>query len=480
MLRTPSIRAGAWSVILQAARIGIQTGVFLIYTRALGIAEIGAYSVAFAFAQLALTFVRAGVLETVITSPRSDPEFRTAAVVVSVCFGLAGSATLGALGLALYGLDSEQSSAAYLVALSVLPLVECLGIVPDGELRRSLRFRGIALRTITALSVSAAVSLGALGLGFGAAGLVAFNIAAAVISSALSILMAPVRLRRPRNNDLHLIAGPAVRVALSSLASGSIGPVSQIALGALAGNSAAGAYAVAQRLIALINAVFAEPVRQTALPLLSSSRADLNHQLAAVIRISSLTATILSPLYLGLAATADILLPILLSTNGAAAAPILSVLCFHYVALIISLVTTPLLLAQGRSGKVLSYTTVQALTGMLFAFAAAPAGPLAVAIAYVARAYLLAPLVLRQAYIHGSLRPRLLMQALAPPVASGVVMAMLVVGLRTVLGQWKVDGLAALGVSAFSGVLIYAFVLSILGRPHTRDLLDLAGGRLRL
>ncbi|HMJ14524.1 MAG TPA: oligosaccharide flippase family protein, partial [Polyangiaceae bacterium] len=357
MSRGLAVRLGVWSALLQAARLGINALVFLVLARVLPLAEVGAFSVAFAIAQLAQSLVRAGVLETVIAAERHDDAYLSAAHAVVIACGAASSALLVLAGAILWWLNADARTGLFLLALAVLPLSDAWGVVPDAVMRRALRFRALAIRTTLALTAAGAAALAAGFAGFGAWALAAFSVAGSVLSSALALAMCGRRIPLRWGPEAREIAQPAARLALSALATASILPVSQVAVGAIAGHAAAGAYAIAQRLVGLLTAMTVEPARSVALPFLSRVTADEETRRRAVIQGLGLMITIMTPLYFGLYATAPVALPLLLGENGARSAPVVAALCWQYVPLAISVIVAQLLLAVRQPREVLVFTS---------------------------------------------------------------------------------------------------------------------------
>ena len=470
MSRSLAMRTGVWSTLLQLVRIGIQTLVFLVFARHLGINELGYYSFAYAFVQITQSFVRTGVLEIVVASQRDDREFISSAYVSSLIFGALASAIIILAGAVALFNGEHGRSGLYLLVFSVLPLVEALGVVPEALLRRKLQFQSLTLRTLLALSVAAVVSLIAGSLGLGATALVAFNMTASVISTVVALIVCG---RLPSlgatQREVREISKPALNVALSTLASGSIVPLSQIAVGTISGAAAAGAYAIAQRLVALINTVTVDPVRLTALPILSRLAGDEEGRRNALLEAAGLSMTLLAPLYLGVAAISGVVLPLMLGPNGALAAPVLQALTWHFIPLVMSMISAQLLLVLGRSRQVLTFTLAQSAAGLVFAFAAAPFGAAAVAWAYVVRAYLVTPLVLRQAWVYGGVRPSRYLAAMVPPVACAAGMALGVALIIKMLSAFGLAPLPVLFIAVPFGAAAYGGLMMLLGRNQVKS-----------
>lgn len=472
MSRTRAVRTGGWAVLLQIVRLGTQAGVFLLFSRYIPLSDLGAYSFAFAFVQLAQIFVRIGVMETFVAAKNIDDIYMSSSILVSGCTGILMSAILFLIGIILN--LSGSFSGEIMCVLSIIPLIDSIGIVPEAILRRSLRFSKIALRTTVGLSIAATICLIFGYLGWGVRALVIFNVSASVISMVTAVYMVRKELRviPVGLDDMRKIAVPSLHLSVSAFATGSIVPASQIALGIFTGPAAVGAYAIAQRILTLFNAVAVDPVRVSALPVLSRLNTDEERR-KALLEVLSLCGTVLSPLYMGMAAISPVLLPLVLGANGNSAYPILWVLSFHFAALIISMITTQILLVNGRSREVFRFTSIQSAAGIVMGLAAAPFGPIAVAFAYVARAYLIMPVVLRQGRIYGGMVYREVFGALIVPIISAIVMQIAVICAIKALEEaaWPPVIILVAGIAV--GAFVYVSILLVFGRKHLMDMIRL-------
>jgi PST family polysaccharide transporter len=446
-------------------RLGIQTGVFLLFSRYLSLTELGVYSFAYAFVQLTQTFVRTGVMETVVASQRHDRDYLVSAMAVSVSIGM-----LAALVLVVAGAVSaffNSPSGVMLWALAIIPVLDSIGIVPEAILRRKLEFSSITIRTTIGLVIAAAVCLAAGYWGWGAWALVVFNVVASIVSLATALYI--VRHEMPyglgNKADMMAVAGPSFHVSISTFASGAIVPASQIALGSFSGPAAVGAYAIAQRVLALINSVAVDPVRVSALPVLSRVKSEEERR-RALLEVLSMCGTLLSAIYLGVSAISPVLLPLVIGRNGNEAYPILWVLSFHFVALVISMITTQILLVCGQSRQVLNFTLVQSAAGVVMALIAAPFGAVAVAAAYVVRAYAIMPLVFRQAWKHGGIHYSSYIKALAAPVVAGLIMQVAVTETMHLMTGYGMARVMIVGVGLVVGAIVYPMALLVFGRRH--------------
>ncbi|MFC6582295.1 oligosaccharide flippase family protein [Sulfitobacter aestuariivivens] len=142
-----------------------------------------------------------------------------------------------------------------------------LAAVPDGLLRRGLRIRALALRTLAVQLVAAGVALWMLRTGQGVAALVAFAVLNAVLGSAVTVLLARWRPKGlPALRMLRLLWPKTVQIIARALLNTGLFPLVQLMIGLTLGPAAAGAFQIATRMVELIEALMLSPMRFVSLP----------------------------------------------------------------------------------------------------------------------------------------------------------------------------------------------------------------------
>jgi len=345
-----------WSFVLQWSRVGINAALFLIATRFLSLAEIGAFATAFAPIRMTQGLHKAGICESVIILGRSQRRL-DALFAVSVTSGLAVAMLLAALAIILH--------APTLLALSAIPLLNGLGAVSEGILRQSLRLRALALRTMASQLVAATLALGLLFHGAGLWALVAFALANATLTAALSLHLARWRpMTLPRWRYQRLILPRTSQIAARDFLGGTLIPLAQLAVGLGLGLPAAGAFQIATRVLSLIDALALSPLRFIALPQLhglrgSAFRAALGNQLR-------LTATVSVWIWAGTCIAAPQILALLTGpTHATATAPILIALSGFGLIPALAMPINQALTAQGHTRLMLARAALLLTLGAL-------------------------------------------------------------------------------------------------------------------
>jgi O-antigen/teichoic acid export membrane protein len=269
----------AWASAVQWSRVGIGGIFFLIAARTLPLADIGAFGAAAAPLRLLQVIHKGGIEDAAVTTPPQDAPALAALHRLSLISGVAATLVTLALAPLLDRLTPGANVALLATALAATSLAHGVAAVPDGILRRTGRFRALALRTLLGQTVAAAIGLTALALGLGVWSLVLFTLAQAAIAALVALAMAgwPPGPSGPLGPAITRAAPLAARVLSGAL----VQPLLQVAIGATAGLAAAGVWQIATRVLSLLEAVTLVPLRFVALPRLAAGKADLDTLLTA-------------------------------------------------------------------------------------------------------------------------------------------------------------------------------------------------------
>lgn len=271
-------RTGLWSLVLQLTRIGANAGLFLVLAKFLDPTSIGVFVTAFSLVQIGQLIVRYG-LSTAIVANQSLSEDALNAAFSSIIL-LSGFCTLLLISISVVaGMYGHGAFSLCLFALSFSLLFDGVSVVPDGLIRRSLRFRDLAIRSAIISVLSIAVVLTMAMNGYGLWSIVAFTLINSALISVAAMLLCGWR---PTGIGtlaaLKELAFPSYHYTVQHIAQGAFWPLAQLIVSASLGLPAAGVFGVALRVYTLVGALIFEPLRQIALPILvrSLSRDAMN------------------------------------------------------------------------------------------------------------------------------------------------------------------------------------------------------------
>lgn len=482
-VRPPRVRVAiGWSYLLTAGRVGSSIVVTFLLAKLLGPAEFGLVAMATVFVIITQTVVQQGLFTALVQRDRLDEAHLQAAFGVLLLVGAAASLLAAAFSPLWALVNRAPELTAVCVALSPLVLIQALAVVPEALLRRDLRFRVLAGRTVLAAVLSGVTGVALALAGAGVWALVGQQVSNALISLAVLWSRSPWRpgrrLRLTGIGELWRFSAHSASAGIAWLV-GSRADV--ICAGIFFGPVATGIYRLASRLPDMLVDVTARSIQQVALPSLSRLQRDHAEFATHLTRLQHLGAVAGLPALGILAALADPLVA-LLGPQWAGTATPLRLLCLYGAVNVYTVLLGPALQAIGQPGRlavvswartVLAVSTL-ATVGMLMSGGDDVSQAVAVALTGVATQAAIGAVLLwltvRRA-VSGSLR-RFFAPTL-PAVAATVAAAAVPLGTAR-LGVAVLAPLAALAVTAGASAAVAATVLWLTDRPLRRLVLDRA------
>lgn len=420
-MRRKVMTAFGWSMLDGVGRQVLSLVFFLLAARLIPPAEVGIFLLCIVIIELAKVLIEDTLTEPLVRRPRLtsvivDTYFwLTAAVSGAVLLVLASSSWLLTLVP-----DRPQIHE----VLRVLPwlCLTCfagtLGAVPLALLRRSYRFRRVAVRGV-ATQVASGVAVTAFALaGFGVWSLVAGQAAATAVSLALAMTAVPWRPRlRFSRACLEADAAYIRNVAGMRLAQFARAHLDKLLIGVLLGPVMLAYFGVAVRIVNVFAQSLLVNINQVNLVVLSKA-AGRNRSLAAEYeRILKLSLLLLAPPLAGIAGVGDLFVEPLLGSAWIPSGDLLLPLAIVGMGTVVLEIGGTVLRAAGDARRSAALSVGSAAADLAIIAAACSVSLHAVAVALAVKATLQSVLVL--AIVHRALwsRPADLARALAPSLA---------------------------------------------------------------
>ncbi|HEX6669682.1 MAG TPA: oligosaccharide flippase family protein, partial [Gemmatimonadales bacterium] len=256
--------------------------------------------------------------------------------------------------------------------------------------------------------------------------------------------------------------------------------VQDVIIGRFLGTAAVGQYRTAWRTVDLIAQGVIMPFTQVALPTLGRLQDDLPAFRKAYLRITAVCSAVALPAIVGFAVLAPDVIPLVFGPQWTPAAPVAQVLGLMAVPFTLNRFAAPALATLGRYATLARLSSLQLVLTVVLSLAAAPYGLVAIAGAYVARAYLMLPLQLRAFKRHSGLGYGEVLRSIGPAFGTSVIMAAALLALEAAAG----DALRArnlfLLTAVPAGALVYLAGLWAFARrfvlEQARDLRALVAG----
>jgi len=373
----------------------VSLGIFVLLTRLLPVEAIGAISLIAVYLAVLQLFGEAGLADYLVQAQGRDELQEHTVFWTQFFLGCAVAAALWlAAPLAAASLsDSVPGEALVKVMALNLPLIAAAR-VPDALMRKSLAFKTLAFRNLTAATCGGIVGVICALRGMGVWALVIKQLVESLI--ALIAVMVGARWR-PRLRYSSSVLGAPLRYGLSILGIRAMNimhtRLDSLVIGWLLGPAALGYYSVALRLYQTVSDMFNSVIDSVAVPILASVKhqtGELGKNFLRLVKGSSLLSM---TAFAGLFALAPLIVEVAFGPNWMSSGPILRWLAL--VGVIVGPVwfNGGVLLASGRAGTWMLIVAAYCAVGIvLFPIAALYLGATGVAVAMVARGLALSPL----------------------------------------------------------------------------------------
>ncbi len=480
-VKQKAISATLWSV----ARIGFDQLfsflVFVVIARLLGPADVGIFALAMIVSELARVFATSGFADAV-TKADADREEQVARAAFwgNMAMAVACAMIISLLAQPIgWAMQTERLSDVLLALAWTIPLSAGSAIHMARQLRR-FGHKTLAVRAFLSGLIGGAVAIAAAYQGYGVWSLVIQRF----ITEAITMITAWFAYRwwpsfDFSRADMASILPFSLKMSFSKLFNVIVSRVQDIVIGFFAGAGAVGVYRIGRRTIDMLMTATLTPLSSVAVNFFVAVRDDKARFKQSFLRLVTVAACVTFPAFFGLAAVADVLVPVIYGHKWDSAIPILQLLTPLCVPLVISLFTLPVLTAFGEADKAARMTMIQFVISVALALAAAPFGVEAIIIALLIRTYIMIPYQLLLIQQHTQCTLGKVIQHLIKPLIASLVMAAacyatLMFGLGSISNE-----VAKLAIVLVEGLMIYGAVMMIIDRQSIRWFVEIVSTILR-
>lgn len=466
-----------WTVVRTGSDYLLSFLVFAVLARKLGPHAFGVFALAAAFAELVRILPTAGFTTALQRAKSVSPEMADTVLWASLAVASLGAAALALLAGPISRLVEEPAVAPLLVGLGLTLPISAAGATHIALLLHQFGHKAMASRSVVSNVLGGAAGLAAAWSGWGAWSLVAQRGVTELVGTVMAWQAYPWWPGRAFSTRvLRELSGYSVTMTYTQVLYVALVRVQDVIIGRFIGTAAVGQYRTAWRTVELISQGVIMPFTQVALPTLGRLQDDLPAFRKAYLRITSVCSAVAVPAIVGFAVVAPDAIPLVFGDQWAPAAPVAQVLGLMAVPFTHNRFAAPALATLGRYAILARLSTLQLVLTIVMSIAAAPYGLVAVAGAYVARAYLMLPFQLWAFKRSSGLGYGEVLRSVAPAFGTSILMAAAIAGLDAAVG----DALRArhlyLVTAIPAGVLVYLGSLWLLAPSFVREQLrDLRG-----
>jgi O-antigen/teichoic acid export membrane protein len=433
-------RKTAKSIVWTAVRIGsdylFSFAIFAVLARKLGPEAFGVFALAAAFAEVVRVLPAAGFTSALQRAREVSPEMADTVLWGSLAVASIGAAAMALLARPIGMLVGEPAVAPLLVGLGLTLPVSAAGGTHIALMLREFGHKAMASRSVASNLLGGAAGLAAAWGGWGAWSLVVQRAVSELVGTGMAWQAYPWWPGGAFSTRvLRELSGYSITMTYNQVLSVALVRVQDVIIGRFIGTAAVGQYRTAWRTVDLVAQGMIMPFTQVALPTLGRLQDDLPAFRKAYLRITSVCSAVAVPAIVGFALIAPDAIPLVFGAQWRPAAPVAQILGLMAVPFTHNRFAAPALATLGRYTTLARFSTLQLVLTVAMSIAAAPYGLVAVAGAYVARAYLMLPLQMWVFKRYSGLSYGELLRSVAPAFATSALMAAAVLGLDAAAGE---------------------------------------------
>lgn len=463
------VRGAKFTILGIVLRTLITLGSVSILARLLSPADFGYMAMATIVTELAALFGNFGfasvlIQKRVITRLQMDTVFWASALL-----GLALTLTILVLSYFATWFFGEPTAGQLMRIMCLTFAIDGLVTVHGALISRLMKFYTDFWIQIITIAFRTAVAIVLAWQGFGVWSLVIGSLAGSALHLLLSISIIPYwprlkfnlsYLRSTWKTNSSYFAGGLLFYANTN--------VDLLLIGRMVGATALGYYQNARSLTDEVRYRIAVPLQRVLFPAFSSLQDNISRLQDTVLRSGRLLAAIVFPVGIGIAATANELVPILYGEKWLAMIPVLKLLGISTALKGSTAIAIPLFNAANRVGLALRYNIIGTIIVVLCVVAASPWGIVAVAGA-IALSALYSVFSFRVALGLIGLGWRSVGSMLAPPLLASTIMWIAIEIARALLAGQLAGGVS-LALHIALGIIVYPVALALLSPTILVDL----------
>jgi O-antigen/teichoic acid export membrane protein len=473
-----AFRGVFWSAVNVALPTAVNLVVFVVTSRILTPVDFGIVALALGLASLVSAVTPAGFGEALVQRVELRPDHLDSVFWMCAAVGLVAYGALVAGSGALAVAFDQAWLTILLPILGVKVVTDTLATVPNALTIRQMAFHLLAVRTIAATVVSAAVSLGLVLAGYGLWALVAAQMMLSVTSTIVVFWAAGwwPRLRFSRA-ALGELRSYGVYASGTRSLSFLMGQVDGTIVGFFLGANQLGFYAFSRRVFNIVNDVLAGSLSAVSLPLFSGIQHEPDRVRRGFLVATFVSAVVAFPVFAGLALVADRAIPLFFGPQWDATIWPVRILSALGLITCIGMLQSGLINSRGRANWWFYYQLLSGATTIaIIAFTARYGITLMLALV-VAKTYLFWPITIAMTLNLLGMRLGAYLRQFAPPLLAAVAMAEAVIWLRLL---WPdAAPLPGLAADVAAGALTYGLVMAVLGLDELRRVARVVLGMAR-
>jgi len=468
--RRPSLSPTGWYTIERVTQQVLWIALFAVLAPILGPRPYGLFSIVMVFIGFSDLILIDSTSEALITVDALDHLHTTTANLANCAIALGCAIVMSALAPVAGMVFHDDEITRLIWALAPLPLLAALSAIPIAVLRRSMRYKQLAIRSIVGLMIGGMCGIAVAFAGGGVWALALQALAQRLAEVIIVWISAPVRLGvRWSSRHFNEMRPVGMNVFAARIMIFVSGYVPRVILGYAVGPTELGLFSLASRFLDIILTTTVQPrstVGRTELPRWQPGSPEFTATFARIVQDASVLSF---PLFLGTAALAPDLFRVWLGERWLPGIASTQLMMIGGLPFVFFYCMDAALLAANLSSVFRGLAIVQAVTIVATVLCAAPFGLNATCLALAIRAWVLLPffMVLARRLCHLPIYSflRLPLLFLMAAVAMAALLALPL--LRTLRLRPEID----LVFCVLLGLIVYGGIVGSVSRGQLKALL---------
>jgi O-antigen/teichoic acid export membrane protein len=454
----------AWSVIGNIGNNLVSFLVFAIVARLVEPQEIGIIAFAMVFIELGRVFIGAGVPDLIIRQKEWDDAY------AMLCFWLNFAGAVFSALVVVFVVSPLASAyfaegvSSVLDVLAICFILDSVRVVPESKLRRSMNYKSLARRGVSANFLAGAVAIVLALQGWGIWALVVQRLLSSLLTTVFTLYVARWVPHGRAVGDLGATLSHSAGLIGAALMRILADRLPDLLFATFLGPAAVGIYRVGARGFEALVQFAINPVQSASLGAYAanSHQGTLEQSFLRSLAIASL---IIFPIFFGAAAVSDEFVELVFGPQWSNSAILMAVLCFSCPALLLGGLLQTALSAQHKTAVIFRLNLIKTVTTLLVLLIGTPTiGLLWTTVALTVRSYL--EMLLMAVWIAPGVGVKIadIGKGVFPPLIGSTIVFVAVVFMQERVFTLPI---LLLGLSAAVGAVIYLLVMLTVFRSFT-------------
>ena len=464
-LQQKAVKGIFWSFVQKWGRAGLTTITFVILSRLLAPEAFGLVALATAFTVFIELFLDQGFGSAIVQREKLDPEHLDTAFWLNVLTSILMTGGLIAVSGLLGVLFDDPRLASVLRWLSITLILSGLSSTQISILQRKLAFKEFAIRSMVANAVGGIVGIIMAFSGYGVWSLVGQDLASGVVRAIIlwrsSDWRPGFKVSKSHYKELVTFGAPIVgNNALTVLTKRS----DDLLIGYFLGPTLLGFYTIGYQLLLIIIRLVTEVTNSVAFPTFSRIQHQPERMRKAFYKVTQYTSVFAFPVFIGLAVLAPEIVPAVFGEKWTPSIPVMQVLALIGVLQSVLFFNGSVIKASGKPSWQFGIMLLNTVGSVLAFLLVVRLGIVAVAAAFVAVGYLLAPVSYIAVRRLIQIDFRTYLWQFIPSLTASLLMVAVIAGLKFLLKDQSLNMYLELFIYLLAGALTYVSVIGLLAR----------------